>query len=263
VIGRYNLVWGAAGSAAYFIGGTLLETLGLRSLFWVPVLIHGGQLWLTVKLERQAALTPPSPILRVQGAPAPAPPLNPRPIAKARVFLRMAWVANPFAYVAINTVAALIPGIARALELSAMEAGFACSIWFFARLAVFFLLSVWRGWQYQFQWLVGAYLCLIVSFGCVLLLPTLSVLLVAQLGFGAAIGLLYHSSLFYSMDAGDTKGDHGGMHESAIGAGVFVGPLVGGAALWLFPGQPKIDAWAVGTLLVFGLLGILWIRRRG
>src|SRR5438270_869536 len=29
--------------------------------------------------------------------------LNPRPIAKAKTFLRLAWLANPFAYIAINT----------------------------------------------------------------------------------------------------------------------------------------------------------------
>ncbi len=41
---------------------------------------------------------------------------------------------------------------------------------------------------------------------------------VAQIAFGISVGLIYYSSLFYSMDVGETKGEHGGLHEAMIGA---------------------------------------------
>ena len=55
----------------------------------------------------------------------------------------MAWLANPFAYIAINTLIAVMPGLAARLHLTPMLAGFACSLWCFARLGAFVLLWLW------------------------------------------------------------------------------------------------------------------------
>jgi len=87
------------------------------------------------------------------------------------------------------------------------------------------------------------------------------VLLAAQVVFGISIGLIYYSSLFYSMDVGETKGEHGGLHEAAIGAGSCAGPAIGAAALHYFPNAPGSSVWAVSGLLVCGLLGLFWMRR--
>src|ERR1019366_5429593 len=108
-----------------------------------------------------------------------------------------------------------------------MFAGFACSLWGFARLATFFALWFWTGWHYRFRWLVTAFALLIASFAVILAAPKLWVGLGAQIFFGISIGLIYYSSLFYSMDTSETKGEHGGIHEAAIGVGNFIGPGVG------------------------------------
>jgi hypothetical protein len=72
--------------------------------------------------------------------------------------------------------------------------------------------------------------------------------------------LIYYSSLFYSMDAGDTKGVHGGIHEAAIGLGSFAGPAVGAASLAFLPQVANAGAWAVSGLLLCGLAGLLGIQ---
>lgn len=257
-IGIYNLVWAASSALSYFSGGFLLETFGVRSLFWIPLGIHVCQFGLIawLKKEQRAAPRPaPEPCRSVR--------LNPRPIARARTFLRMSWWSNPFAYVAINTVAAVVPGLAQKLGLSPMFAGFCCSVWFFARLGSFLVLWLWTGWQYRFRWFIGAYVLLGVSFATILLVPRLAWMIAAQVGFGLAIGLLYYSSLYYSMDAGDTKGEHGGFHESAIGAGLCGGPALGAAALFFLPAQPNSGVWAVSMALCAGFFGLLWIVRQG
>ena len=144
-----------------------------------------------------------------------------------------------------------------------MFAGFACSLWCFARFVAFVALWRWRGWHYRFRWLAAAFVLLIFSFAAILVAPSLPVILAAQIFFGAAIGLIYYSSLFYSMDASETKSEHGGIHEAAIGLGNFVGPAVGAAALWLAPQSATAGAWAVSGLLAAGLGGLLWLRRTG
>src|SRR5208282_3154511 len=62
------------------------------------------------------------------GASSPIPP---------GIFLRMAWIANPLGYLAINTVVSTVPTLAKQFQFSEMEAGFICSIWLFARAVAF------------------------------------------------------------------------------------------------------------------------------
>jgi predicted MFS family arabinose efflux permease len=298
VVGLYNVVWASTGALAYFTGGALLERFGLRSIFYVPGAMQLAQLIIVFLLERAqrsgdeaggGRMAPPhqrgdaesassvrsravpSDVLRL-GQPRsggaglralfagrerrPAP-------AEQKTFVRMAWLVNPFAYIAINSLVAIIPTLAGRLGLSAAIAGFTCSTWCFARVGSFVVLWFWPGWHYRFRWLGVAYLSLIVSFIALLLSRNLFWLLSAQIVFGAALGLIYYSSLFYSMDFSETKGEHGGIHEAAIGLGNFAGPAVGAVALQAFPGVPHSAALAVTGCLVAGFVGLVAIWRGG
>lgn len=263
MIGIYNLVWAGFSALAYFTGGAIIETLGMKSIFWVPALLHAAQLPLLFLLRDRAGKTPVRPAEVVPTAATFEEGMNPRPIARARTFLRMAWLANPFAYVAINTLVSVIPGLAEELRLSPMFAGFFCSIWFFVRWLTFFALWQWSGWHYRAGWFFAAFGLMVLSFAAVLLVPRLAVVVVAQVGFGLAVGLIYYSSLFYSMDASSSKSEHGGMHEAAIGLGIFLGPAVGAATLKVFPEAPRSGTLAVTVLLCAGLVALVILWRRG
>ena len=256
VIGIYNITWASTSALAFCSGGMLIEKLGYRSMFYVPLAIMVVQFALVFRLEklhppRQAAHAGPPGLATGPGRPSPA---------RAKLFQRLAWLANPFAYIAINTLVAVLPGIAKKFDLSPMGAGFACSLWSFARFFAFLALWQWTGWHYRFRWLVTAFALLVVSFAAILIVPHLAAVLVAQLFFGSAVGLLYYSSLFYAMDASDTKSEHGGIHEAAIGVGNCLGPAVGATALWLAPQSTSVGAWAVSGLLTVGLGGLVWLR---
>jgi predicted MFS family arabinose efflux permease len=262
MVGIYNVVWAGSAALAFSIGGWAWEQFGRPGLYSIPIGILLLQLALTLWLERAAAKVP-----RI------APPAEPahQPEAEAlrqalppERFLQMAWLANPFAYVAINTVGAIIPQLADRFQLSATQSGLFCSLWFYVRMAAFVGLWQWTGWHYRFRWLLGAYLGLMAGFATLLLAPQFWMLIVAQVIFGLATGLIYYSSLFYSMDVGEAKGEHGGLHEAAIGAGVCGGPLLGAIALTLAPAAPHAGAYAVTGLLGIGLAALLRLRlRRG
>ncbi len=253
-IGIYNITWATANACAYFIGGTLIEQFGYRSLFVVPLAFILVQLALVFWMGRMYSLLSSAPRETV----GPAGP-DRAPAAKAKTFQHMAWLSNPFAYIAINTLLAVMPGIAAKLHLSPMLAGFACSLWCFVRLFAFIVLWRWTAWHYRFRWLVSAFALLIVSFAVILAAPSLAVVLLAQVVFGVAIGLIYYSSLFYAMDASDTKGEHGGIHEAAIGLGNCLGPAVGAASLQFMPQYANSGAMAVSALLLVGFGGLLTI----
>jgi MFS family permease len=258
IVGLYNVVWAVTNAASYFIGGTLIEMFGYKIIYVLPLVVvlfqFGAVFWMqrhATDLAREAVNQP-----KTELPPEPHRPASP----KAHAFLKMAWLANPFAYIAIQTLIAVIPGIAAKFHLTPMMAGFACTLWCFVRLGFFVVLWHWTDWHYRFRWLVAAFVLLILSFATILMAPNLAVLIVAQIFFGGAIGLIYYSSLFYSMDAGgETRGEHGGVHEAAIGLGNCVGPVIGAAAIQWAPGNPHSGAIAVSALLLCGLGGLIGI----
>jgi len=253
MIGIYNVTWAAGGAVGYFTAGMLIEKLGMESVFWLPLgltvielaLIPCAARWLKKESDLQCYEAPL------------APAVNP---TDTKLFLRMAWIANPFSYVAINTVIPLIPSIAERLDLSTGMAGIVCSIWMFARLAAFAALWQWTGWHYRFRWLAGSFMLMILCFFGVLMFQSIGLLLIAQVGFGLSIGLIYYSSLYYSMNVTENHGSNAGVHEAMIGAGLFIGPAFGAAALYLVPTAMGIGAWSVGGLLCAGFSGLLLVK---
>lgn len=260
-LGIYNLVWGGFGAVAYFMGGAIIKAGTFRTLFVLVAAIHVLQLLWVLVLERRAR--------RTSAVPAAA-SIDPdaveheqerrRAPVSPKTFLNMAWLANPFAYLAINTVVAVIPAVAGKLQLSVVQAGIFCSVWLFVRTGSFLLLWLWPGWHYRFRWLNTAYFVMTVSFATMLVAANLWVVLAAQVAFGLALGLIYYSSLYYSMDVGDTKGEHGGFHEAMIGAGSCAGPAIGAAGAYFFPHAPHASTWTPAGLLLLGFAGLLWLR---
>jgi predicted MFS family arabinose efflux permease len=258
MVGIYNITWASCAAVAYLVGGAFFEHLGKASLFWLPAAVHLGQLLTLIWFERQPVAAepaaPPAPSAHVPEAVAFKQPVSPV------TFMKMAWLANPFAYVAMNTVLAVIPGLAQKFGITVAQSGLFCSIWLFARFGAFVVLWRWTGWHYRFRWMLAAFVALVAGFLAILLATNLWLVALGQIVFGLAAGLIYYSSLFYSMDVGETKGEHGGLHEAAIGAGNFLGPAIGAAALQFAAGSPNAGAWAVSGVLLIGLAALVWLR---
>jgi MFS family permease len=261
MVGIYNCTWAGTAAIAYFTGGKLYDAFGPGAVFWLPAGIFSVQFLLLLWLEKNhdavlaATPEPPKEKYHVPESSALKQPVSPQ------TFLKMAWLANPFAYVAINTLFAVMPGVADKLALSPTRVGLVCSVWLFGRLAAFALLWRWGGWHYRFRFLFAAFVALIASLATILLATHLWLVILAQVFFGLATGVIYYSSLFYSMDVGEASSEHGGWHEAFIGLGICVGPATGAAALTLAPQLPNAFAWAVSGLLVTGLGSLLWLRQ--
>lgn len=250
LVGIYSMVWAACSALSYFFGGGLFEWLGSSSIFWLPPGLHLIQIAILWGFARAPRESPPE-------IPAPLPPETMTPSAKCvadpLVFRRMAWLANPFACVAAFTLLAMIPELARKMGLSTTMAGLFCSIWFFARLAVFAVMWRWSGWHYRFRWLLAGYILLIIGFATVLTADGLLRLGVGQVAFGLAVGSLYYASLFYSMDVGEARAEQGGIHEAMMGAGNFLGPGLAALSILIAPHAPHAGVWSVSGLLLTGL----------
>lgn len=260
--GIYNMVWAGASALAYLTSGALLDWFGGEILFWLPAGLHLLQIVMLSRLEKMSAKIP-APAAHESPDVKAASELNPRPIARARMFVRLAWIANPFAYMAIYGLIPVIPHIASQLHLSQSSAGLIGSVWFWARVAAFTGFWLWPGWHYKFRWLCAAFVGLILSFTAIPFSTQVWMFVVAQIVFGLVVGLIYYSSLFYSMDVGESRGKRGGFHEAAIGMGIFIGPSAGVGALRVFPTQASAGTWGISALLVIGLMIFSWVGWKG
>ena len=270
IVGIYNLIWAGTSGVAFLTGGSLFgfskggDASKLGTVFLLPVVIHIVQLVLLGRLERRAgdvdaAVSSSASVPRSQATSG--------NVERATRFVRLALIANPFAYVAVYGFAPVIPQLARRFEMSDALAGVVFSVWFWSRLGAFYCFWQWPGWHYRFRWLLTAFIATIGCFFVMLLSPFVWMVVAAEFIFGLAIGLIYYSSLFYSMDAGASGTKKGGFHEAAIGLGIGAGPLVGFVALRVFPGNSNAGTWNIGGALAVGLVLFLasrlrWPRRR-
>jgi MFS family permease len=184
---------------------------------------------------------------------------------RAAVLLKMAWVGNALAYVAINV---LIPVMLRLATESGVTdlaaAGAITSVWSFTRFAAFGLVWWWVGWHYNVRWLLAAQFALALTFFAMLTWHWAPALVVAQILFGLATALVYSSSLYYAMHVSDGHGGHAGLHEALIGLGIAVGPTIGALAGTGELGPAALWRIAVGVtaLLLLGTGVMAWMARR-
>lgn len=262
MVGIYNVVWSSLSALGYFVGGAMFEARD-TSIFEVTAGVC--VLKLVIVLSIRGSLKTP---VAAEAAPEPVPDettihMSPK---IARAFLAMAWVANPFAFVAVNVCTPTIPTVAERLDLTPTFAGIFCSVWLFSRAIGFLVCWTWAGWHYRLRWLLVGYVVMVISFALILTAPNLAVLIVVQVLFGLSLGLIYYSSLYYSMHVDtDSQGEHGGIHEAVIGAGNAFGPMIGAAALWMLPSQPNAAVWVVAAALALGFVWLLrtWNHRGG
>lgn len=151
--------------------------------------------------------------------------------ARAETFVWIGWIGNLGLTLSAATLRAFFPRLGLSMDFSptlitlivpAMQAG---------QLVMFFYLSTHGGWRYRIRLLLGmqCVTCLATLAICVGRHPGL--FLIVFFLIGLASGFAYASSLHYSLSSDPAKrGFRAGVHEGVLGAGLSLGPLLGGMA---------------------------------
>lgn len=140
--------------------------------------------------------------------------------------------------------------------LTAYAAGYVC---------VFVLLGQWSGWVLR-PWRLWAMQVGILVGGCGLLAMaatghiTRLPLVLCGLAIGSGYAAVYKSSIYYSLRSPAGAGRAAGMHETFIGVGNTIGPLVGG--LWVYTwlaatGAPGQAMFALSAFVVLCAVALL------
>jgi len=254
-VGIYNMTWSLCGALGVFISGPLFAWRP-SVIFWLPGVLHVGQaLW--IRLHTRRAHLPQT------GRNAMDIPHrgNHVPRARKRHLLYTAWLANAVGYLLCAAFIALAPFVGARLGLSVTSAIWLVSVYLITRGAGFVLFWRWEGWHYHAGWNVSAALLTPLCVAVIFVVPHVALVVPALMLFGLSHSLSYAGSLYYSVDCGEEKGAHSGLHEAIIGMGICAGPLAGalGAALWRTPHAAEWTVLALAGLVTLG--GLAWLHR--
>jgi MFS family permease len=258
-IGRFNVAWCSGFAVTGLAAGALCQLLGHRSV----LLLVGGM----------ALLTMPIFLARTYGVSEreeaePDDCLARRTPARTASFWKMALLLN-FAAMGANAVLRYHVPTVTGGERSALG-GTYLTVLFAAETLTFILLGRWHGWHYRGLPLAAS--CVLVAAGGALcgLFPSSIPLFAAGCALtGVGCGLIYNSSIYYSVAAESAKGHRGGIHEAVLGLGAAVVPYAGGLAamfsvfdgMEIRKGMPFLVG--VGFMALASLVAAAMYPRRG
>ncbi len=262
IVAYYNLIWSFGTACSFFLATPIMARFGLGAVFWGPLCFYCASLpvaYFFLKPEQSAVPETTAERMVEQHL---LDELKRHTPQERKAFRQLGWLANPLGYVAINVVVTFSPLIQSRLGLRFAEASVWCSLWFYMRTLSFEALRRWSWWHYRWGFLCAVMFVAMISFVGITLAPTLPLLLMAQCVFGFCLGLIYQSSLFYSMAESDSAGENGGWHECFIGVGSMTGNLIVYGSTRFFPSIPQLSVYSVIGLLSVGLISLLSIGLR-
>ncbi len=249
-LGVYNVVWACIASFSFFSAGALFR-ITPDAILVAALLVHVMQAaWLLVPRRVSVPFTGERKAHRGDHVPQ----------STKRRFKQLGWLGNGTGYLLQGGMMTLAPSVGERLGLPPASAIWMICTFFAARAISFALLWRLPGWHYRLPLMLAALVAAPAALATIFFATSLALLLPALMLFGACIGLNYYSSIYYSLDYGDEKGEHGGWHESIIGLGGLIGPLagvIGAALLGTGRGAPLFIVGTAAVIIISGWTAIM------
>lgn len=216
-LARFNIAWALAVPPAVASSGLFAESTFPGSLFAAAALLNLGALALSRPLRARP--------LHLDRAHPERP--EPGEMERLGALLRSARFSLLASYALLFLLAPLMPTVFDRLGLEVSRASAAASLLDAARVVAFYTLGAWTAWRGRALPLMLSVALLPVGFLLSLFGQTLSLVLVGELIFGAVSGYVYTAALYYALVVKNAAVDAGGVHESLIGLGFVLGPVMG------------------------------------
>jgi hypothetical protein len=136
----------------------------------------------------------------------------------------------PLSYLLSSTLAPVLPYRLSALGAGALPESVIAATWMLARFATLGTMSLVHVWHGRWGALVLGGVSLGAGVSLALLASSLPTAVLGLFLFGVGMGIIYFSSIYYSLAVGHGAVDAGGGFEALIGLGYVLGPIVGIAA---------------------------------
>ena len=243
-LGSFNLAWSTGKACGFFLGGILVAHYGVSAALTTASCV-AFVIFFLLPGDPPAACT--------SQHPAAVSADNASFDVRAPVFRSMAWIANGTAFGLGATLNHHYPRLLQEFGWRPDVFGlFLGGIFLVQSLTFLVLRRHPHVWRFRRARLYGAQVLMIFA---VLTLPfaDLPRLLLCALFFGGGLGICYHSSIYYSLHAGSSRGRNAGVHESLVGLGSMLIPFLGG---WLAKATGLLAApyMVAGLMVGFSLL---------
>jgi MFS family permease len=218
-IGSFNMSWTAATLAGPILSGSLyslhvglpfLVAAGIAVMLFLLVFttVHERVLPSTETVERQDRETS----------------------HWHRRFLFAAWVANFASWFMLGNARYQFPKLARELNIPPHIIGLLIGFLGFALFSSFFLLRRTDRWHFRRAFLFSAQALGLVGISLIIVSNQSALFALAFAMIGLCCSVTYYSSLYYAVHLLKKKGKGSGLHESILGGGAVLGPILGGVA---------------------------------
>jgi hypothetical protein len=166
-------------------------------------------------------------------------------------------VLHPMGYLVIGALAPILPYLFGSLGTDpALQAPLG-AIWHVARLAAVLVLWQTAFWHGRGESLAVAGAFLAGGFALAVAARGEGTLALGLIGIGLGQGVIYYSAIYYGLAVGGAKVEAGGTHEALVGAGYFLGPLLGIATFSLGFGPSAFIGVVLGALAVGFVASVL------
>lgn len=256
-LGSFCVLWCSGMTCGTLLSGPLFEWSHVAP-FWLAGLVALGLVALF------AAAPSPRTCRGEQGAAGSANGADDHaPPELARNFLYLARVANFLVYVALACVRFLFPkyGID---ELTMSETGVAGLLFLTAlgQTSAFVVLRHTGFWHYRYWPVTVCVMAAGVGFWVLTATTVVWVFAVCLTCIGITAGMTYFASIYYAMARPDTGARHAAWHESVLGLGSALGPIMGGElAQRTGDLTAPFKMSAAVCLLCLALMAVLFLRR--
>ena len=247
-LGFYNIVWSAVGAVSVAASGAVIEYAPPWAFFGIIVIGHivAGLLILSSHRIKNGGASAQSPVqpedLREKIARSPIDAVTMR---RNRLALWLSRIALPSTYIIVYSISPALPTLHAMKLLTPTMATLVGSIWLISRAAAFLITIGTTFWHQRPGLLFLSSITMVFAFigtivpGAVTgidITHALSAMIIAQIVLGLSIGTIYSASLYFGMVMSEGSTRHGGYHEALIGLGQVLGPLLGAAMQWIYPG---------------------------
>ena len=143
-------------------------------------------------------------------------------------YLNISRVANFTLWFSLGIVRYIFPKLATNLGMPSYLLGLLMSTLFISQTLTFYGLGLASRWQYSIYALVLFQLFALFGIGIIFGSGSFFLFFLAFVLIGAGIGMTHSSSLFHSVNTIFQRGPRVAIHETVLGTGALLGPLMGG-----------------------------------
>ncbi|MBD3237616.1 MAG: MFS transporter [Candidatus Eisenbacteria bacterium] len=261
-VGFFNICWSVGKALGFLLGGSLYAFFGDRPSFLVAAGMMACVALILPAARPAPRFAPAEPDEVASSSAKRRGELPPSlvSVVTLRRFLYVAWIANSIGFGIGSTLNAHYPKFLLDVGLRSGSFGLILSAVFGVQTVSFLVLRRVGGWKFRRGPVLLVQAALAVSVGVLPWLRSLPLILLATIPIGVALGFAYHASITYSLMDHGSRGRRAGIHESLVGTGSFLLPLLGGMAASQ-SGDLRMPFWVCSVIILLASLAQLRIAR--